>query len=113
MDAAKRHFTSLGYVVEDHSKNHPYDLRCIKKEERLYVEVKATQTNGEGVFLTSGEVEFARQHNGQMALFLLHSIKVSDNKKVLTNGQTHVILPWDVDRGCLKAVSYQYDVPGR
>lgn len=113
MDAAKRHFTSLGYDVEDHSKNHPYDLRCVKKNEWLCVEVKGTQTNGEGVFLTSGEVEFARQHKGHMALFLLHSIKVSENKKVLTNGQSHVLLPWDVDKGCLKAMSYQYGVPGR
>ena len=113
MDAAKRHFMSLGYDVEDHSKNHPYDLRCTKKKERLYVEVKGTQTNGEGVFLTSGEVEFARQHKGHMALFLLHSIKVSENKKVLTNGQTHVILPWDGDQGSLKPVSYQYEAPGR
>ena len=48
MDAARQHFESLGYVVEDHSKNHPYDFLCTRSKETLYVEVKGTQTNGEG-----------------------------------------------------------------
>ena len=77
----------------------------------LYVEVKGTQTNGEGVILTSGEVEFARRNENQMALFVLHSIKVSDDKEILTNGKKKVILPWDVTQGCLKPLSYKYELP--
>jgi hypothetical protein len=111
MDAAKRYFESHGYVVEDRSKGRPYDLRCTGKKGLLYVEVKGTQTNGEEVFLTSGEVQFARCHKGQMALFLVRSIKVSEDGKILTNGQEDLILPWDVDQGFLKPVSYKYEVP--
>lgn len=111
MDAAKRHFASLGYEVEDTSKNHPYDLCCRGSKGMLYVEVKGTQTNGEGVILTSGEVEFARRNKNQMALFVLHSIKVSDDKEILTNGKKKVLLPWDVTQGCLKPLSYKYDLP--
>ncbi len=109
MDAAKRYFKSLGYVVEDHSQGHPYDFLCTRKTKRLYVEVKGTQTNGEGIVLTSGEVEFARRHKEQMALFIRHSIKVSAG--VLSNGENRVICPWDVDRGILKPISYWYELP--
>jgi hypothetical protein len=111
MEAATRYFRSKGYDVEDHHKDHPYDLRCTKKKEKLYVEVKGTQSNGESIILTSGEVEFARRQNGQMALFVLHAIKVSPDGEVLSNGEKTVILPWDVDQGCLKPISYWYEAP--
>src|SRR5262249_27610802 len=44
MEAAKEFFESEGYEWEDHSKNHPYDLRCCRDQEVLHVEVKGTQT---------------------------------------------------------------------
>jgi hypothetical protein len=109
MKAATRYFRSKGYDVEDHHKDHPYDLGCTKKNEKLFVEVKGTQTNGESIILTSGEVEFARRQKGQMALFVLHSIKVSADGEVLSNGEKTVILPWDVDEGRLKPISYWYE----
>jgi hypothetical protein len=113
MGAAKRHFESLGYSWEDHSKSRPYDLRCCQGEEVLYVEVKGTQTDGEGIILTPGEVDFARRHKEQMALFILHSIQVSiaDEGFSLSDGKPNPILPWDVDMGTLKPVSYMYQVP--
>jgi len=113
MEEAKRYFESSGYVVKDDSKNHPYDLHCKRGKELLYVEVKGTQTKGEGIILTAGEVEFARCHKGQMALFVLHSIRVlGDGKEfTLAEGQMRRIVPWDVDEGCLKPVSFVYEVP--
>jgi hypothetical protein len=111
MEAATRYFRKKGYDVEDLHEDHPYDLRCTKKDEKLYVEVKGTQTNGESIILTSGEVEFARRQKGQMALFVLHSIKVSPDGAVLSNEEKTVILPWDVDQGCLKPISYWYEAP--
>lgn len=112
MEAAKKYFRSKGYDVEDRSKGNPYDLRCTNPKERLHVEVKGTQTDGKNIILTSGEVEFARRIKEQMALFVLHSIKVSPDGKVLSNGEKNVILPWDVDQGCLKSISYMYELPG-
>jgi hypothetical protein len=112
MEAATKHFMSLGYSVEDHHKDHPYDLLCLKKKVRLHVEVKGTVTSGDGIILTSGEVTFARAHKDKMGLFILHSIKVSSDGK-LSNGQQNVIVPWDVDEGKLKPVSFMYEVPGK
>jgi hypothetical protein len=113
MEAATRHFESLGYKVENCSKNHPYDLLCRRDEEVLYVEVKGTQTDGSGIVLTVGEVEFARSHKGQMALFVLHSIQVSEGEGgfVLGDGERNVIVPWDVDVGTLRPLAFKYEVP--
>jgi hypothetical protein len=113
MDAAQQYFVSEGYDVKVDTRNHPYDLLCTRKKELLYVEVKGTQTKGKGIFLTFGEVEFNQQHKEQMALFLLHSIQVSKNKKRLSHGERHLVEPWDVDESCLKPVSYQYEIPSR
>jgi hypothetical protein len=65
------------------------------------------------IILTPGEVEFARDHKGQMALFVLHSIQVSDGDDgfVLSEGERHTILPWDVDLGMLKCVTFKYRLP--
>lgn len=113
MASATHHFESLGYTVEDHSKNHPYDLRCVRKHETLYVEVKGTQTDGKGIILTSGEVEFARRHSKQMVLFILHSIQVSKDRKKLSDGVPVVIQPWIVEQTALKPLSYKYEVPSK
>ena len=55
------------------------DAERVVQEERpaevLHVEVKGTQTTGEDIFLTAGEVNFARRHPGMMALFVLHSVE--------------------------------------
>jgi hypothetical protein len=111
MEAATKYFRSKGYDVDDHHKDHSYDLLCIKKKEKLYVEVKGTQANGEGIILTSGEVEFARHNKKQMVLFVLHAIKVLPDQ-VLDNGEKSVVWPWDVDQGSLKPISYWYEQPG-
>lgn len=111
MASATKHFTSQGYSVEDHHKDHPYDLLCLTRKVRLYVEVKGTVTSGDSIILTSGEVKFARSHKDEMGLFILHSIQVSADSR-LSNGHKKVFLPWDVGEGSLKPLSFMYEVPG-
>lgn len=113
MDAARRHFESEGFACEDQSKNHPYDFRCKRRQEVLFIEVKGTQTDGDEIILTANEVEFARSHKSQMGLFILRSIQVAevDGKFRLTGGEKRLVLPWDMDPECLKPQSYIYQVP--
>ena len=115
MDAARCHFESQGYKCEDCSKTCPYDLRCRRDGELLYVEVKGTQTDGLEVILTCGEVRFLRDHKGHMALFVLHSIRVDErpNEFDLSGGVHHLIQPWDVDIGTLTPLSFMYGLPDR
>lgn len=110
MNAAKVFYKSLGYDVVDTSKNHPYDLECLRLGEVLYVEVKGTQTDGAAIILTEGEVRFARKHVGQMALFLLHSISVSSDGEVISDGVRQIHMPWLVDDDKLDCLSYKYRI---
>jgi len=111
MAAAKKHFTDLQYVCEDHSMNQPYDLYCRRAKEVLYVEVKGTQTDGEKIILTNGEVEFARRNKGRMALFVLHSIKKSEVTEECNGGELMLIEPWNADDGWLTPISFTYRIP--
>ena len=111
MTTAQRYFEAEGYTCEDHSKVCPYDLCCRREKETLYIEVKGTQTDGNEIILTRGEVAFARKHKGQMALFILHTIPVSEEKgqHVLGVGKRKLIQPWDVDLGTLKPLTFKYE----
>lgn len=115
MDAAKARFASLGFVVEDHSKNRPYDLYCRRGKQVLYVEVKGTQANGEQIILTNGEVKFARSHEAEMALFIVHSIKVTETKGGfhLAEGDPRLIRPWDIDHRWLSPLAFMYRIEGK
>lgn len=110
MDAAKRYFKSKGYGWEDVSKSEPFDLRCTRRREVLYVEVKGTQTDGNEVILTKNEVHLARQNEDKMVLFILHSIDASKfgNGGTLTGGTRSLIRPWIVDEGVLTPMSFKY-----
>jgi Domain of unknown function (DUF3883) len=110
MRAASKFFASQGYTVDDCSASNPYDLCCRKNGRTVYVEVKGTQTAGTEIILTPGEVEFSKSHQPQMALFILHSIKVSAETKTPSAGQQLLISPWNVSNGQLKPISYKYAV---
>jgi hypothetical protein len=112
MDAAKAYFKSSRFVVDDHSKNHPYDLYCRRGKQALYVEVKGTKNAAEKIILTDGEVKFARRHKGQMALFILHSIEVRRDAQ-LKGGRQRLIRRWDVDQGRLSPLAFMYQPQGR
>ncbi|MEG4281385.1 DUF3883 domain-containing protein [Microcoleus sp. MON1_C1] len=52
MNLATEHFQDQGWVVEDVSQQESYDLRCTRQEERIYVEVKGTTSEGSTILLT-------------------------------------------------------------
>lgn len=110
MEAATTYFESNGYTVTDRSRNNPYDLECRKRDEVIYCEVKGTRSLGEQVFLTNGEVEFARANQPNMALFIYHSIMASEDDEniYIEGGQAKVFSPWEVDSGKLAPIAFTY-----
>ena len=113
MELAEEHF---GKEYEVTRRGKPYDLHCVHRTSGavLYVEVKGTTTAGEEVLLTPNEVRFAREHSGQMALFVQSGIVVEqseDGQVTASAGISRTWKPWNVDAGKLKAVGYVYTVP--
>lgn len=108
MKDATEYFKLHGYNVIDVSAKKPYDLECSLNGETLFVEVKGTQSTGEAIFLTAGEVKHAQQYPNQSALFILHSIQVSNGRAV--SGIQVVQQPWKVSTEDLQALTYKYRV---
>jgi hypothetical protein len=111
MKRAKSYFAKLGYAIIPKGK--PYDLHCTKGASVLYVEVKGTQTDGRDILLTPGEVRFANEHQGKMALFVLHSIAVSrEGGEIVTNGGlSRIETNWIIEMPRLSALEYSYELP--
>jgi hypothetical protein len=110
MKAAIRYFRRAGFTVEDVSSRNPYDLKCVKRQKELHVEVKGTTTDGTTIVLTYNEVRHVQSDRNSVALFILHSIRL--NKKNASGGKLRVLMPWRVGKRHLKPVSYTYQVSG-
>jgi hypothetical protein len=113
MAKAKAHFEAKGYTVADVSKRECYDLRCERLGQRLYVEVKGTQSSGEEVLLTPNEVAHARERKNSMVLFIVHSITTtgSEDDPQVNSDKVSILEPWEIDRGTLKPLAYSYQIP--
>jgi hypothetical protein len=99
------------YEVEPRGK--PFDLDCSKASQRLYVEVKGSQTPCEEVALTPNEVKFAREHHHEMALFVVHSIELdgADGKYTARGGVAVLFYPWSPEEQNLKPAAFVYRLP--
>ncbi len=113
MDRAEEHYAAQGYTVERLGK--PYDLRCTRDDELLFVEVKGTQGDGGEILLTPNEVAFARKHRESMALFVLHSVGVSMDGKgpKASGGVVRILHPWNPDEGVLTPVGFTCALPAQ
>jgi len=99
---AEKRLKELGYNPIDTHKNKPYDFLCNVAGADLYVEVKGTQDDGRSVSLSPNEVEHAQKHR-QVALFIVHSVKVKGKKHpVVSGGKERLVHPWDMAKGVLK-----------
>jgi len=107
MDAAIRHMSEKGYTPKDEHLGHSYDLRCVRAQETLFVEVKGTTTTGDSVLVSSGEVGFARRTAPATMLFILHSVKRGSDGKP-DGGEAVVVQPWNPSDESLSPVSYSY-----
>jgi hypothetical protein len=112
MAKAIAHYQRRGWTVTDVSARRSYDLRCTRGKELLHVEVKGTTSQGEAVLLTRNEVEHARGAYPQVALFVVAGIRVMPGDPPrATGGRAFKLEPWDIDRGELAPLAYEFRRP--
>lgn len=113
MKMAAAYYEKRGYSVEDTSATQPYDLVCRAPGAEFRVEVKGTQTLGEGVIVTRNEVEAARQYGSTTHLFIVHSIEVeqTDSGYQLSGGKLRLIKDWRPADSDLSPIQFMYTVP--
>ncbi len=111
IEMAKSHFRAQGYKINVLGK--PYDLRCCRGKEIVFVEVKGTSTGGDQILLTPNEVDFARQNQNRMTLFVVHGIQVEGTAQnpSVSGGMVRIIQNWKPDEDALVAVGYWYALP--
>lgn len=108
----EEHFAGLEYEVDDTSTGNPFDLRCTRGNETLYVEVKGTTGDGAAVFMTRNEVAYARGHAPQMVLAIVTGIELTDTiPPGARGGKLELIKPWNVDDGTLTPITFSYVPP--
>lgn len=112
VDAAEAALEAEGYEVKDVGATHPFDLRAIRNDQELHVEVKGTTTAGEAVFLTKNEVLHHQQHGHGSALFVLRDIEVVGPTEV-RGGTSQWYRPWVIDPDALTPTQYRYELPER
>ena len=96
--------------IVDVSKNRSYDIHCKTGGKDLMVEVKGTQTRGESILITKNEYLNAERYRGKVALYILHSVKVTgkeENTKA-SGGKEIFLNPWDIKKGDLNPIGYVY-----
>lgn len=108
MAICKKHYSSLGYEVEDVSASHSYDF-IIKKDDQIqFIEVKGTQSSGDKIILTKNEVELCRNDDSKMILFLVHSILMNKKNVRSGSGVFSIIDPWEICNERLTPISFTY-----
>jgi len=109
MKRVEQHYRRRLYSVRNTSKTNPYDLCCEKKvgRDRIYVEVKGTQTSGHTISLTHNEVKLARDARKKVDLCVVHSIKITGDQKPQASGGVFVRYPnWKPVEHDLKPIQY-------
>lgn len=113
MRVASQHYRSQGYTVTDTSQFRPWDLEVKKIGDTRRVEVKATQSTGEQVSLTAGEVRAAWEPGVVTDLFLVYSVEVLPNSSPpsASGGKTRLIEAWRPESSDLIPTDYRYRLP--
>lgn len=113
MSLATDYFQDQGWLVEDVSQRESYDLRCTRQEERIYVEVKGTTSEGFQILLTPNEVIHNQENYPNTALFVVSHIEVngSGEDTEATGGAIKLFMPWLLTDSDLKAIGYECRVP--
>jgi hypothetical protein len=106
-----QHFRDLGWRTTDTRYGNPFDAVATRDDERLYLEAKGTQSPGETVFLTRGEVEHARANGGQCVLGLWASMRFDSNGEIDRAAGTFRVIAFDPRDEHLIPTQYEYRLP--
>ena len=112
MTLATLRYKSQGFEVEDTSNRNPYDLRCVKGELEVRVEVKGTRGDGSSVEVTIGEVENARSTVWRTDIFVVSEIHVEAGPPpTASGGLQRQVAGWRPEDKDLSPTRFRYRLP--
>ena len=113
MDLVEKHLRGQGWDVADVSGDESFDLKCRRRNEELFVEVKGTTSLGEQVVLTRNEVNLHRErfpHNA-LAVVSLIELRQEAGAWMASGGELRFITPWEIEEEALGPLTFRYAVP--
>lgn len=113
MEVAEEYFERDGFAVRDVSATCSYDLRCVKGDLVVHVEVKGTAGSGEEIELTIGEVNDARNSDHRTDLIIVSQIDLEGEGSQCRGhgGATHLLRDWTPVSTHLRPIRFRYRVP--
>lgn len=109
MRLAADYYSREGWKVSDTSAHKPYDLLCRRDGRELRVEVKGTQSAGEAIMVTAGEVKSARE--AATALFIVYGVTIESREPLhLSGGSVRLIPKWYPQDDNLTPTAFTYRV---
>lgn len=106
------HFAQLGWEVEDTHLTSPFDARATKGTEVQYLEAKGSTSGGDNVFVTHGEVEWARSHPGQCVMGIVSGIRFDESTgKIDASSGSMRLIDWVPEDGALTPIQYRWTPP--
>lgn len=109
-DWLMQHYRDEKWIVTDTRYSGPYDAIAKKDGATLYLEAKGTQSSGDAVFLTHGEVEHARRHLGECMIGIWSGIRFTDEGEVDQDAGETLLMPFEPDTGTLTPLQYRWEV---
>ncbi|WP_280305044.1 hypothetical protein [Nocardia abscessus] len=106
------HYRRLGWQVRDTRYAGPYDAVATKGAATLYLEAKGTQSTGEVVLVTHGEVVHARTNHGRCVMGIWSGITLDDTGRVDESSGSFEIIPFTPDSGTLIPLEYRWEHGG-
>lgn len=105
-------FEERGWQVEDTRTTKPFDAIATKGSVTFYLEAKGTESAGDSVLVTRGEVEHAHAHPGQCVIGIWSKMHFDDRTgDVVGNAGDSRVLWFEPDVNDLKVVTYQWAPP--
>lgn len=112
MRVASTHLQELGFNIKDVSATESFDLLASRGSQVVSVEVKGTTGGLGAILLTSNEVELHKREYPENALLVVHGIELTerDGNPVASGGTLKMWMPWLVDDGRLRGLTYAYQL---
>lgn len=103
------HYAGLGWDVEDTHLTSPFDAIATKGTAVQYLEAKGSTSDGDSVFVTHGEVEWARSHSGQCVMGVVSGVRFDGSTgKINPSSGTLRLIDWDPSSGALTPIQYRW-----
>lgn len=104
-----QHYRDEGWAVRDTRYSGPYDALATKNGQSVYLEAKGTQSGGEAVFVTRGEVEHARANRGDCVIGIWSGMRFTEQGQIDPDVGETIIMPFEPDTGVLSALQYRWE----